>query len=297
MAVEGIGNLVQNLADHLFGQGQAGVAQAGTRILGTKDAGSPAAPEDTFTPSNPADATQANAQGAGIFQVSPGSQPAATAAILSAQQAPIANPAAAPGQAGSGTGAAPNAGANGAQAAAAAPGSGSGGNSGQGNGVVSPATSAEVQNKIQQLNASLPALGLTNSQIEQIDRIASLVNDFNPAAYANLVNQFEAQAQQPPQQNAAGAAQPSAPGSPVPAVAGSNANSGRSAAQQILIHLADSQGAPSGQPASSGQNSTSIPSAPGANGSQAEQPQFTLPNTSGQTTLAQSPHQSTGSGS
>jgi hypothetical protein len=298
MAVEGIGNLVQNLSDHLLGQGQAPAAQAGGRILGTKDVGSPAAAEDTFTPSNGNEATRASAQDAGIFQVNPGSQAAATAGLLSAQQAPNANPAAVPGQAGSGPGSAPNTGANGAQAVTAAPGSSPGGNSEQGQGVASPATSAAVQNEIQQLNASLPALGLTNSQIEEIDRIASLVKDFNPAAYTNLVNQFEAQAQQSPQQNAAGAAQPSAPGSgsSVSAVVGSNANSGGSPAQQILIRLADSQGVPSSQPPSGGQNSTANPNLSGANGSQTEQPQFTLPNTNGQTTPVQSPHQSTGAG-
>src|SRR5579863_8673457 len=298
MAVEGIGNLVQNLSDHLLGQGQAPAAQAGGRILGTKDVGSPAAAEDTFTPSNGNEATRASAQDAGIFQVNPGSQAAATAGLLSAQQAPNANPAAVPGQAASGAGAALNAGANGAQTAAAASGSNPGGNSGQGQGIASPATSAAVQNEIQQLNASLPALGLTNSQIEEIDRIASLVKDFNPAAYTNLVNQFEAQAQQSPQQNAAGAAQPSAPGSgsSVSAVVGSNANGGGSPAQQILIRLADSQGVPSSQPASSGENSAATPSPSNANGSQAEPPQFTLQNANGQTAPAQSPHQSTGAG-
>jgi len=48
------------------------------------------------------------------------------------------------------------------------------------------------QIQIQALNAALPALGLTIAEIQLIDRIASLAHNFNPAAYANLVNQFEA---------------------------------------------------------------------------------------------------------
>ena len=52
-----------------------------------------------------------------------------------------------------------------------------------------------MQEQIQILNASLPALGLSKVEIQEIDHIATQIQNFNPAAYATLVNQFEALAQ------------------------------------------------------------------------------------------------------
>jgi hypothetical protein len=63
-----------------------------------------------------------------------------------------------------------------------------------------------VQEKIQALNASLPALGLSKVEIQEIDSLATQIQNFNPAAYTTLVNQFEALAQQSTQQNTANAA-------------------------------------------------------------------------------------------
>ena len=65
-----------------------------------------------------------------------------------------------------------------------------------------------MQEQIQALNASLPALGLSKVEIQEIDSIATQIQNFNPAAYAALVNQFEALAQQATQQNAANASNP-----------------------------------------------------------------------------------------
>jgi hypothetical protein len=61
------------------------------------------------------------------------------------------------------------------------------------------------QEKIQALNASLPALGLSKVEIQEIDRLATLIQNFNPGAYADLVNQFEALGQQSTQPSAASA--------------------------------------------------------------------------------------------
>jgi hypothetical protein len=71
MAVEGLGNLVQNLADHLFGQGPA--VQAGTRIfeaLAQKAAqqNAAAAPPASVTGSATTTAAGSNANN-GSFQV------------------------------------------------------------------------------------------------------------------------------------------------------------------------------------------------------------------------------------
>ena len=39
------------------------------------------------------------------------------------------------------------------------------------------------------------ALGLSAADIQQIDQVASLINDFNPTAFASLAYQLESQAQ------------------------------------------------------------------------------------------------------
>ncbi len=167
--------------------------------------------EDTFTPSGQSNSAQATAQDAGIFQVSPGALTAATANILIEQAASNGTPNGSPAQIASGTttnagnpqpGAATNsnAPANPGQLFAPDP-------AGQ-----PPAAKAvpttNVQEKVLSLNASLPALGLSKVEIQEIDNIATQIQNFNPAAYAALVNQFEALAQQATQQNAANANDP-----------------------------------------------------------------------------------------
>jgi len=279
MAVEGVGNLIQNLADHLFGQG---ATQAGTRAPGAGGGASGTSVEDTFTPSAQGNFASPTAQDAGIFQLSPGPLATVAVGILSAQAPPNAVQPIAPEQ--DGAGAAPNPGASAAQTAPAA--SGTTTNSAQD--ASSPAASAELQNKIRQLNASLPALGLTNNEIQQIDRIASLIKNFNPAAYTDLVNQFEALAQK--------AAQPSVTGTPETPAPGSNANNGGFQVQQIVIQFADSQGTPNSQPGSGNQSSAANTGPSNAPGLQVEQVQFTLTNASGQTTQVQTPHPAAGSG-
>ena len=52
------------------------------------------------------------------------------------------------------------------------------------------------------LNAGLPALGLSKVEVQEIDNLATQIQNFNPATYTNLVNQFEALAQQTTQQGA-----------------------------------------------------------------------------------------------
>ena len=276
MAVEGVGSVIQNLADRLFGQGQT--AQAGTPVPGARDVGGGTAAEDTFTPSTQGNFGPATAQDAGIFQLSPRPLPTVAVGLLSAQAPPDAVQPAAPEQ--DNAGSAPNLGASAAQNPPAA--SDTSTNSAQN--ASSPAASAELQNKIRQLNASLPALGLTNNEIQQIDRIASLIKNFNPAAYTDLVNQFEALAQKAAQQNAAGAP-------PAPA---SNANNGGFQAQQILIQFADSQGTPNSQ---SGNGNQVSPAASPFDppGLQVGQVQFALTNAGEQTAQAQTPHQTPGS--
>jgi flagellar motor switch protein FliG len=60
-----------------------------------------------------------------------------------------------------------------------------------------------LQEQVQALNAALPALGLSKVEIQEIDTLASQIQNFNPAACTTLINQFEALAQQTTQQKAA----------------------------------------------------------------------------------------------
>ncbi len=207
MAVKSIGNLVQSLADQL--SGPTLYSQMGANTPGTVNAGNAAVTEDTFTPSTQSNSAQATAQDAGIFQVSQGALTAVTANILFAQTNPNATQIGAPAQ--SASAATTNAGD--AQPAAATN-SNTPVNPGQlfvappaGQAPAAKAAPAtNVQEQIQALNAALPALGLSKVEIQEIDSLASLIQNFNPAAYTNLVNQFEALAQQATQQNAANAA-------------------------------------------------------------------------------------------
>jgi hypothetical protein len=208
MAVEGIGSGIQNLADQVYGQAQNAPVAAPAAAV---NAGNAPVAEDTFTPSSQNNSAQSAAQEAGIFQVTPGVPTVATTNLVIGQASPNANPNGPPAptvpaagingdapQAAAGTN--PNAQAGASQQAAGFPGAPRAANT--------AAASPSLQVKLQALNAALPALGLTNQQIQQIDRIATLVQDFNPGAYINLVNQFEAQAQASSQQAPAPVAVP-----------------------------------------------------------------------------------------
>ena len=70
------------------------------------------------------------------------------------------------------------------------------------------AGSLATQQQLQSLNTALAALGLTPQEIQQLDQIASILNDFDPAAYTALAYQLEqlALAQQPATGNTRNAA-------------------------------------------------------------------------------------------
>jgi hypothetical protein len=60
----------------------------------------------------------------------------------------------------------------------------------------SPAGSPAVQNQLQSLNSALAALGLNATEIQEIDQIASLIQDFNPSVFTSLAYQLEDLSQQ-----------------------------------------------------------------------------------------------------
>src|ERR1700692_3499407 len=70
MAVEGIGTLLQILANQL--REQPANSQSGANIPATAHAGNVAITEDTFTPSTQNNSAQSSAQEAGIFQLNQG---------------------------------------------------------------------------------------------------------------------------------------------------------------------------------------------------------------------------------
>jgi len=114
---------------------------------------------------------------------------------------------------------------------------------------------AATQQQLQSLNQALAALGLSQQDIQQLDRIASIINDFNPSAFTALAYQLEVLAQQvAPQAAATGAnaplanansaaTNPAANGTalantaPVnaPTAAGTAANGGAFQIQELLI--------------------------------------------------------------
>jgi len=144
-----------------------------------------------------------------------------------------------------------------------------------------------VQIQLQSLNASLPALGLTNEEIQQIDRIASLVHDFNPAAYANLINQFEALAQQAAEQSPVISAPNANAGAPVEPAAASSG--GGYHVQSVSVQYAGSNGAVTSAATSAGNGAAGASnSQPGAPAAPVQQVQITLVNNSGQVVQVQS---------
>jgi hypothetical protein len=109
---------------------------------------------------------------------------------------------------------------------------------------------AVTQRQLQALNQALAALGLSSQDIQQLDRIASIINDFNPSAFTALAYQLEVLAQQvapqaaatsanAPLANANAAANGTAPANtaPVntPAAAGTAANGGAFQIQELVI--------------------------------------------------------------
>ena len=170
---------------------------SGTGPAARENAGNGAVAEDTFTPSNQAESTQSTAQAAGIFQLSqagivtnaapaqPGLNPdpnAPPAQVIAPITASNANSDAPAGTANVNAAAATTQTIAGASTAPLSTLTGAVGNA--------------EQAQEHALNTELAALGLSNYDILQIDRIAAALQNFNPSAYTDLVNQFERQAQE-----------------------------------------------------------------------------------------------------
>lgn len=229
MAVEGITSLAQDLADQLHQQLSTLQARANTQVAGNAD--NVAANEDNFTPSTRNSSAQAAAQDAGLFQVNQGTLTTVATNLLFELTSPGAANSGVPAQAGSVT----PANADNVQAAPAAN-SNAAANPGQLFAPTRPrqepapkaAPSTNLQEKVQALNADLPALGLSKVEIQEIDTLATQIQNFNPAAYTAMINQFEALAQQATQQRAANEAANASAAASQKAAADIKANGGGS---------------------------------------------------------------------
>ena len=159
MAVAEIGNLATTLFNRLSAQdhnASANMPAAGN----VRATNANVLPEDRFTPSAQQNSVQTAAQHAGLFQVAQFSTQSVAVNIIS--QTPPA-PAQTP------------------QIAAPA---------------TTVTTAVSVQDKMQALNTALATLGLSKSDIQSLDRVASIIKDFNPVAYKNLAFQLQTLAQQ-----------------------------------------------------------------------------------------------------
>ena len=265
MALTALIRLSEQLLNETAAAQGAGTPQTPVNAAGNT-ANSPAAPaaRDQFVPSTQNNAAAANAEAAGLFRVAQfslftaaadsllaqtaparqrnaASQPAPAAGVLfepAAQGAGVINPAAKQATdlaAATHTPAAANANANNANTADAATAlpqpvaaATTANATSAGTANATAAGAASVQAELQALNNTLAALGLNATDIRKVDQIASLINDFNPAAFIRLAYQLERFAQNAAQQSAAAAANtaahaPTATGSSGATAAGSNA--------------------------------------------------------------------------
>jgi len=254
MSVESISSIVQTLSDQTFGQTQG--TPVATSASQTAPVASAVLAEDTFTPSTQDGSALPTAQDAGIFQLAPGTLTALNPNFPFAPTTQLANQngaavqSAPAGTAGAGAPQSPGAAKTGVTANAEQQTA----NTPTAHAASGAAATTNLQLQIQTLNAALPALGLTNSEINQIDRIASLVQNFNPAAYASLVNQFEALAQPPESPNPVNS--PVIPGTSTPTNSGTNTNGSTSQVQGL-------SSTPAGAPNPAGNSAATSSGTPG----------------------------------
>ena len=195
---------VVNLTDGLLGQP---ATQETHDLLASTTASSStslsALPQDEFVPSSLADSADSTAQAAGLFSAPN------TSALPSSGTSLLATPTVDATQSNTeAADATSSASGSNAQASAtsqiaspsAAPDSATSTSSSSSS--VAPGSIAQ-QTQLNTLNNALAALGLSAADIQQIDRVASLINDFNPTAFTSLAYQLEAQAQNSAAQNSA----------------------------------------------------------------------------------------------
>lgn len=328
MAAVGIVQLAERLLNQNNTQSQD--AQNTQRVTShSENRGPQATAQDQFTPS--AQAGEGAAQEAGLFSVAqfsffsaaaefllaqntpPANQPAAATPLLAPPtvlNAPPAGPLALPLVAPAAT--QPQATATTAAAAAAAntPNTeGPAAAAATGVGAAAGAPTAQgplaIEQQLATLNQSLVALGLSPQEIQQLDRIASVINDFNPLAFISLAFQLEQLAQlSAPQAAATALATTGNAGNAGNAQAAANPTAGNQGpgagggfrVQELIIQFSGVQGLVNTAGNGAGKATAAAPGA-GANTAlgvsafnvQIEEVNLTLVNANGQTAQIQAP--------
>jgi hypothetical protein len=154
----------------------------------------------------------------------------------------------------------------------------------------------DVTAELQNLNSTLASLGLSQAEINVVDRIAQVVRDFNPQAFNDLINQLQTLAQANSAQNAAQiSAQSAAQNSARPATqtaensaqaaSNSDAQTGGFSIQELSIKFAGVEGTT--QLSKNGKSAGAVEFS--AYNLQVEEVQITFANGAGQTTQVQAP--------
>ena len=149
-------------------------------------------------------------------------------------------------------------------------------------------TANDVTAELQNLNSTLTSLGLSQAEINVVDRIAQVVKDFNPQAFNDLINQLQTLAQansaQNAAQNGAQSATQTAENS-AQAASNSDAQTGGFSIQELSIKFAGVEGTT--QLSKNGKSAGAVEFS--AYNLQVEEVQITFANGAGQTTQVQAP--------
>jgi hypothetical protein len=304
MAFVAIEHLADRLLNQTFGQDEQTRATAKTAKTDGKE-DDRARTADRFTPAAQDGSTQASAQDAGLFRVTQftlfsaaaefffaqTTPPQANQAIPAQNATPITAPAVGGGSAtprvSSNTAPVQAAQAPAVSTAATLLAASTATSPGAAAGTTAAAnTTASIDQQLQALNNALAALGLPHSDFAQIDRIASLINDFNPVAFADLLQQLVAIAQASQQQ--------AAPANLTPANGNAgvaNANGGGFQIQELVIKFSGVEGSAQTDAANTNGGNTTVPFS--AFNLQVEEVNLTLTNSSGQAVQVQAPQQNT----
>jgi hypothetical protein len=213
MATTGFVNLTDSLLNQTVQEFRAAASTTAAASVGAL--ANPRAPLDLFVPSSRTGIADATAEAAGLFTATQFSL--ITAAQNSLLARSVATALLQPGTPATASASAPRA---------------------TGADIPAPGTFS-IQTQLQTLNNALAQLGLNAADIQKVDRIASVINDFNATTFTNLIHQLKALA--------ANAAQKTAQASTVShntnvtGAPGTNSNGGNFALQ-LQLNFVNSNG-------------------------------------------------------
>jgi hypothetical protein len=165
MAATGFVSLTDSLLNQTVQEFRAVASTTAATNVGAL--ANPAAPIDLFVPSSQTGIADATAEAAGLFTASQFSLITAAQNSLLARSVATALPQ--PGARATASANAPRA---------------------TGADVPAPGTFS-IQTQLQTLNTALAQLGLSAADIQKVDRIASVINDFNATTFTNLIHQLK----------------------------------------------------------------------------------------------------------